>query len=243
MQLRPRLAALALLVGCSSLLLGCHSTDGGGAGAHGPTASSSATQAAASSAPSGDAPAVASASPTPKPTVPSGEPGFLKLASGATLAMPAGATAAPMNNATNRLPGVVKAAYKYQLGDIKKLLLINEMDAEGLACKAVLDRELERANEARDDANEQRLAMRQMKGISEIKIGEHRALYAVTQNRAPTPGGGATDTSKPMLGVSTLIMCRGTDYIVMMHAAEQSAKPDDIKKMLVDIAASYKPAA
>src|SRR5690606_1414542 len=82
-------------------------------------------------------------------------------------------------------------------------------------------------------------AMRQMKGISEIKIGEHRALYAVSQNRAPTPGSAEADTSKPMLGVATLMMCRDGDYVVMMHAADQSAPPEDTKKLLVDIAASY----
>lgn len=228
----PRSFWLAL-----TLVAGCHSTDGGQSAApntSGVAATSTSTSAVASPPTTSQPPATQPANTTP---------GVLKLASGATLDVPSGATPSAMNNAAERLPGVVRAAHKYELGSEKRLLLVNEMDPEGLDCKAVIDRELDRVNKAKADTNETRRAMREVKGVTELKIGEHRALYAVSGNRVPEPGGSAADTSKPMLGVATLIMCRDKDYVVMMHAADQSVLPEDTKKMLVAIAASYKPAS
>lgn len=224
-----------------AFVAGCHTSSSEGAGAHGATSSSVAV---ASPTPPSSAAATATATtaaaaPTPQPP---GEPGVLRLASGATLAMPQEARASELKNAAQRLPGVVKAAHKYELGGEKRLLLVNEMDREGLACDAVLDRELTRANKAQADTDEQKRALRQVKGITELKLGEHRALYAVSANRAPTPGGGATDTSKPMMGVATLMMCQNDDYVVIMHATDQTVSAEDTKKMLVTLAASYKPA-
>lgn len=220
------------------LLAGCQTSSSEGAGAHGATSSS-----VAATSPTTSTTAAATATTTaPPPVQPAGEPGVLKLASGATLAMPAEAKASELKNAAQRLPGVVKAAHKYELGGDKRLLLVNEMDREGLACDAVLDRELARANEAQADTDAQKRALRQVKGITELKLGEHRALYAVSANRAPSPGGGATDTSKPMMGVATLMMCQNEDYVVIMHATDQNVAAEDTKKMLVALASSYKPA-
>lgn len=232
---------LRLLFVAALMVSGCHSSGTGGAGAHGATSSSATSgSTAVATAPTPSA-STAKQAPAAAPA-PTGDPSKLALASGATLAIPAGATAKTMAKASSRLPGVVKAAHKYELGSAKRLLLVNEMDREGLACDAVLDRELDRANKAKADTDPQKQAMRKMKGITEIKVGGHRALYAVSQNRAPTPGSAEADTSKPMLGVTTLIMCRNKDYVVMMHAADQSVSAEDTKKILVSIAASYTPA-
>ncbi len=229
-----RTCCLAIVV-----LAGCRSTGDGGAGATAATSSTVATTPSIAVS----TPATTAAKPSSPPAPASvGKPvETLTLASGAVLKMPKGAVSSPMKNAATRLPSVVKAAHKLQLGDKQHLLLVNEMDREGLACKAVLDRELERANKAKADTDEKKRSLRKMKRISEVKIGEHRALYAISKNRPPTPGTAEADKSQPMLGVATLIMCRGQDYVVMMYASDQSSLPEDTKKMLLAIASSYTP--
>ncbi len=224
------------------MLASCHSTDGGGGGGSGPVASAASGVGSAAVVPTPTAsPSAPGDAPSPGPA-PSGDARTVRLASGATLLMPEQATLREMKNAAQRLPGVVKAAHKYELGSEKRLVLVNEMDREGQSCEAILDRELERANKAKNETDQEKRAMRQMQGVTELQIAGHRALYAVSANRAPSPGGEAPDASRPMMGVSTLILCRGDDYVVIMHATDQAETPEETKQTLVDIAKSFKPA-
>jgi hypothetical protein len=228
--MKARLAcALALtLLGCQTT--GCKTSDGAGAGAGPPAPSASASASAAASAP---APTVSAAPAAERPAPPSGDPTVLTLTSGATLKMPAGARAKEMKAADKRLPGQVKQAYKYELtSDGKRLMLVNEMDREGMTCQALLDRELERANKAKEERDPQKLALREMKGVTAIEIGGHRALWAESLNK---PGSAA----EGKMGVATLMMCRDEDYLVLMVAGTEPVAPDDTKTMLTTIAASY----
>jgi hypothetical protein len=214
-------ALAALLV-----VAACHSSPTASSDAGAPTATVAARATAGPPAPSASSSEVA-------PTL-TGSKVKLALESGATLTLPAIATAREVNSA-GRLPEIVKRAHVFELGGPKRLLMVNEASTGGKTCDATLDEELDRMKKAQGDTDPTRVQFRSMGDVRERKVGDTRVLYGDSMNR----GLSDPNAALPKVAMATMVACTKSDYLIMMYTLDQPALPQGIEQMLSDIVASY----
>jgi hypothetical protein len=218
-----------------AMIAGCHGTSDAGSGAGRAAPPAGTSPASAAGAISSVTAASAASSTAQLPTV-TGSQKYVTLAGGAKLTLPAGAKPREMKNRSG-LPQSVSKTHLFRFGD-RERLMITEMSKEGKSCDALLDEQLERANQAKGDTDPSRLQLRRVAKAEVLSIGGSRVLYSESKNRLPSQDAGSASVT-----MGSLIMCRGDNHLVVMYASDQPVQPKDLKKLLTDVAASYKPVA
>ncbi len=171
---------------------------------------------------------VADAAPPAGPTV--------RLQGGATLRLPASATP---HRVPKRLPAQVTQSRVFRVGGETKLLMVNELKLDK-ACKLALEDEWQRMKKARADKDDNRLKVRRVGAIEELKLAGRRVLYAETSQRGFAK---LADGGRPRGMLASMLMCEGDNQVALMFAVQQSTLPTGTKRMLSDVVSSYRPAA
>ncbi len=160
----------------------------------------------------------------------------LKLGSGATLTLPAGATKRE-SGATRALEAVGRA-HLFQLDGPGSLLSVTELSSSGQPCSTRLDGEWQRMQKAKAETAPQRLALRRVAVADDLKIRGQRVLYSEALQR----GAGSTDAGRPFAAMASVMFCGGDALVVVMFASDQPQLPLGTKGMLEGIAGSVQQA-
>ena len=168
-----------------------------------------------------------------KNTEPTGTPGVLKLAGGATVTVPAGATLkadAPSMDFKG-----VKTYHTYELPGEKRILLVGEMDLEGKSCSEALDARWADMQSATKSQDPKQLAMRKDATAEELKVAGRRVLFSGANWR----GIGDKDKGRPFVPITSAVMCEGENMVAVMHTAV-ALGDDDPRKIVLGVIGSYR---
>jgi len=171
----------------------------------------------------------------PEQAAAAGSAGSVKLRSGATLELPAGAEE---TRVPGGVPGSVGNAHTFKLPGGRRRLLVGELGLEGQGCKERLDQELERMKAAREDKDPERLKLRSLTTLEERVVAGHRVLF----NEA-MQGTSLGDAGVPFAAVASVMMCEGQDMLVLVYVSDEAALAPSVKPMLDAVVTSYRPAA
>jgi len=176
----------------------------------------------------------AATAPRPAATSFSDEPAKLTLTSGATLVIPPPVRVKANTTATKRLPDVVKQAKVFELGDDKRLLMVNELDMQGKSCAALISEQAAKMKAAEGDQDEKRLQFRRQQSSEVVKVGGHDVLFGQAMHK----GVSATD-DQPFVGSASAVMCRDGNYVLVMFMARTEEKAGAPRKLLLDVIESF----
>lgn len=161
----------------------------------------------------------------------------MQLETGARLTLPPGATRGELKN-QSAFPQEVKRTQIFHLGDERRILMIGEMALEGRSCDAVIGEQLAKARQARGDSDPRRVERRRVAAVEAIEIAGQRAIYSESQHK----GFGPDATARPFVGMANVVFCRDGDYVMVMYASDQPPPTGGPRKVVVDVAQSYRPA-
>ncbi|MEM6786128.1 MAG: hypothetical protein AAF715_01315 [Myxococcota bacterium] len=165
-------------------------------------------------------------------------PTKLSLSTGATVTIPPPARVRTGSSATKQLPGLVKQAKVFEMGNDKRLLMVNELDREGKPCGTLIDEQRAKMESARVDQNPERLALRRQQSAEVVSVDGHDVLLGMAMHK----GVSATD-DEPFVGSASAIMCRDDHYLLVMFMARTEEAPGAPKKLLLDVVRSFEPPA
>jgi hypothetical protein len=166
-------------------------------------------------------------------TVASAAPGLLGLRGGATLQLPAGASATRLPGGLSEATGV---AHAFKLPEGKRRLAVSELPLDGKSCRDKLDEDAARMKASRQETDPQRLALRRVTTIEDRMVGGHRVLYTESMQ-----GTSLSDAGAPFAAVASATMCEGQNLLLIIYVSDEGTLAPATKLMLDAMVSSYKP--
>lgn len=201
-----------------------------------PTAQPSANPGLPATRPVASAPSRPVATAAPASTAYSDKPAKLSFTTGASITIPPPVRVKAKTTATDRLPDIVKQAKVFELGDDKRLLMVNELDMEGKTCAALIAEQEAKMKAAQGDQDEKRLQFRRQQSAEVVKVDGHDVLFGQAMHK----GVSATD-EQPFVGSASAVMCRDDNYVLVMFMARTAEKAGAPRQLLLDVIKSFEP--
>jgi hypothetical protein len=186
-------------------------------------------------APADQTPRAARASGAPvQVPVAADTPSTLTLQGGATLQMPAGASATQLPGGLSEATGVTHA---FRLPGGRRRLAVSELPLEGKGCRDKLDEHATRIGAAQKETDPQRSALRRVNTIEDRMVSGHRVLYTESMQ-----GTSLSDAGAPFAAVASAAMCEGQNLLLMLYVSDEGTLDSAIRPMLDAMVASYRSA-